>query len=74
MCYDNNLLEKITFFCLTTHEVYNNHALNEDDDTFSRALYQILPKLQKYCSFLLANANLITMNQIIPRSPTTTSG
>ena len=37
MCYDKNLLEKITFFCLTTHEVYNNHALNEDDDTFSRS-------------------------------------
>ena len=57
MCYDENLLEYITLFCLTTHEVYNNHTLNEDDDTFSRALYQILPKLQ---------------NQIITRSITTT--
>ena len=74
MCYDKNLLEKITFFCLTTQEVYNNLALNEDDDTFSRALYQILPKLQKYRSFLLAYANLITMNQIITRSITTTPG
>ena len=58
----------MTLFCLTTHEVYNNHTLNEDDDTFSRALYQILPKLQKYRSFLLANAKLITMNQIITPS------